>query len=83
MKNLQQQLFPCKKEKQMVINFPFSSAPNDIKCEQSIRAMIKAMETSNVFNHPGTNRGLINPFTKKEEIVGQRHNLINFRSIGQ
>jgi len=59
-KNLQQQLFPCKKEKQTVINSPFSSAPNDIKCEQNIRAVIKAMETSNIFNHQGTNRSLIN-----------------------
>lgn len=36
-----------------------------------------------MFNNPGTNRGLINPFTKKEAIAGQCHDLLHFRSIGQ
>ena len=83
MKNFQEQLFPSKRENQKVLSSPFSSTPNDIKSEQNILAQINAMETGNMFPPTNTNRGLINPFTNKEAIAGQQHDLLNFRSIGQ
>ena len=82
-KNFQNQLFPSKKDNQKVINSLFPSTPNDIKGEQNIHAQINAMETGNMFPLTDTNRGFINPFTKKEAIAGQQHDLLNFRSIGQ
>ena len=62
-----QQLLPCKKGKQTVINSAFSTRPNDIKCEQTIHAQIQALETSIMFTTPDTNRGLFNPFTKRQQ----------------
>ena len=79
-KNFQQQLLPCKKGKQTVINSAFSTRPNDIKCEQNIHAQIQALETSSMFTTPDTKCGLFNPFAKKEATAGQHHDLLNWRT---
>ena len=65
------------------INSLLSSNPNDVKREENIQAQIQTIETSKLLISTDTNRGLINPFTNKEATVGQHHDLLNFRAIGQ
>lgn len=48
-----------------------------------MQAQIQAIETSKLLIATDTNRGLTNPFSKKEAREGQHHDLLNFRSIGQ
>ena len=82
-KNFQLQLFPTKKDQYTIIKSPLSSNPSDIKCNHNIQAQIQVIETNKLLILTDTNRGLINPFTKKEATAGQHHDLLNFRSVGQ
>ena len=65
------------------IDSPFSSLPNDKKCEQNINAQIETIHSSTTFLAITTeNGGLINPFTDK--CASQKHDLLlNFQAIGE
>ncbi len=81
--NLKNQIIPPKPDQKPSVQSPFSSNPNDSKCERNILAQIDAATTNNLLAITDTNRGLINPFTNKQATAIQHHDLMNFRSIGQ
>ena len=83
LKNLQQEILPTAKDKSHSIESPFSSLPNDRKCEQNITPQIEAIHSSGFLAITTENRGLINPFTQKCAIPTEKHNLLNFRAIGE
>lgn len=74
-KNLKQQVLPTRENKQTQINSAFSSKPDDLKSEQNIQALIKSANGNNLLAITETNRGLINPFTKKHATASQCHDL--------
>ena len=83
LENLKQQLFPESIQQQTTITSPFSSSPNDRKCELNIQAQILAMKTHSLFSVDGKNSELRNPYTHKEATPQQTNDLLTFRSIGE
>ena len=83
LENLKQQLFPESIQQQPTITSPFSSSPNDRKCELNIQAQILAMKTHPLFSVDGKNSELWNPYTHKEATPQQTNDLLTFRSIGE
>ena len=82
-KNIQTELFPTKKLRRNNILIPFSTCPNDIKCEQNVCAQVKAIQDVGMLSLVEKNRGLINFFERKEANPAQQNDLLNFRAIGQ
>ena len=84
-KNLQEQLFLSKKITPDSITSPLSVKPNDTKSEHNIILclMMRAIERNDMLPTSDTNRGLINPFSKKQATSVQTNDLLNFRCIGQ
>ena len=81
--NLKQQTFPTKSKQTIPISSPYSSCPNDIKCEQNIQVQIQVATEKCLLPITGVNRGLINPFTQTQATAIQQHDLLNFRTIGE
>ena len=77
-KNLQDQFFPSKEKKNTSIASPISTAPNNVKSEENICAQVRAIEKNEMFptSHAcHSNRGLMNPFTKKVANEAQSNDL--------
>ena len=84
LENLCSHLFPEEKKKQHEdVSSPLSKKPDDIKREHNIRCRIEAIKNSGMLEHVSTNRGPINPFTKKTATTQQSCDLLSFRDIGQ
>lgn len=81
-KNLQSELFPAT-QKTNNISAPYSANPNDFKCEQNVSAIVSLLKKADVLPLTEMKRGLVNKFTKTEANSVQKHDLMNFRLIGQ
>ena len=82
-KNLQNELFPTRMQKKNNITAPFSTKPNDMKCEQNVCAQVSILQETGMLSITEQNRGVMNYFTKKEANAAQQNDLLNFRCIGQ
>ena len=83
LENLSTYLFPDDKKKREEVLSPLSKKPDDIKREHNISCQIKVITNSGLLEHVSTDRGLINPFTKKTATTQQSWDLLSFRDIGQ
>ena len=83
LENLSTYLFPDDKKKCEEVLSPLSTKPDDIKREHNISCQIKVINNSGMLEHVSTDRGLINPFTKKTATTQQSCDLLSFRDIGQ
>ena len=81
-KNLQNELFPTRIQKKEITG-PFSTQPNDLKCEQNICSQVRVLQEAGMLSATESNRGLLNYFTGKEANPAQQNDLLNFRLIGQ
>ena len=85
LENLSNHLFPEEKKKHedVHVSSPLSKKPDDIKREHNIGCQIEAINKSGMLERVCTDRGLINPFTKKAATTQQSCDLLSFRDIGQ
>ena len=83
LENLKHQIFPETKCEEVTITSSFTSKSDDKKYELNVQAQISAIKVYSLFPVEGSNRGLVNPFTKKVASPSQSSDLLNFRSIGQ
>ena len=82
-KNIQRQLFPATAESGKKTTTPFTSHPNDLKCEQNVNTIVSLIQEADILPYSENNRGLHNKFTNKVANAVQQHDLLNFRLIGQ
>ena len=82
-KNLPNELFPTRMQKKNNITAPFSTKPNDMKCEQNVCAQVSILQETGMLSITEQNRGVMNYFTNKEANAAQQNDLLNFRCIGQ
>lgn len=83
MENLRQQVLHQEEDKKKsAIISPFSSKPNDAKCELNICEQMKRIEKSGIFEITPDNRGLFS-IGERQARESQQNDLLNFRSIGE
>ena len=83
LENLKHQLFPTAKHSLPTTTSAYSSDPSNLKSEKNIQAQIDSIQSHLLLATGEGNRGLINPFSRKQASPKQQHDLLNFRSIGQ
>lgn len=59
-----------------------AASANDKKTATNVRAQISAIKSAGLLKIVESNRGLINPFSKKKATHKQEHDLSSFRDIG-
>ena len=83
LENLSKYLFPDDKKKCEEVLSPLSKKSDDNKRENNISCQMKMINNSGLLELVSTDRGLINPFTKKTATTQQSFDLLCFRDIGQ
>ena len=80
---LRNQIFPEENDKTDTTPTSFLTAnANDKKTATNVRAQITAIKSAGLLKIVESNRGLINPFSKKKATHEQEHDLSSFRDIG-
>jgi hypothetical protein len=65
------------------INSPFTSVPSDIKHQDNVETILQHLHDFAIFSIESVNRGLQNPFTNQKASPEQRHDLLQFRTMGK
>ena len=84
LQNLRNQIFPEENDHKAdttPTSFLTTNA-NDRKTATNVRAQISAIKSAGLLKIVESNRGLINPFSKKKATHEQEHDLSSFRDIG-
>ena len=81
--NIKKEVVPELISTEKVVQSPFSSNPNDKKYEPNVQAVMELIIEKSLFEVEETNRGLINPFTKKKATPQQSNDLRSFRLLGE
>ena len=83
LQNLRHQIFPEENDKTHTTPTSFLTvSANDKKTATNVRAQISAIKSAELLKIIESNRGLINPFSKKKATHEQEHDLSSFRDIG-
>ena len=83
LQNLRHQIFPEENDKTDTTPTSFlTTNANDKKTATNVRAQISAIKSAELLKIIESNRGLINPFSKKKATHEQEHDLSSFRNIG-
>ena len=83
LENIRSQLIPKQTDKMNHASSVLSEDPKNIKLEENVKNMIDCYKQACAFEAVKSNRGLINPFTKKRATNEQTRDLLTFRTIGE
>lgn len=78
--NLKTQILPAKKDKKPSC---YTATSRDKVTTKNVETMLGVVTSKGMHEKEQTNQGLWNVFEKKEATPEQKHDLLNFRSIGQ